>query len=860
MKKSKLYYIFSFIFCFSLQSFAQFQDDFSDGDFTTNPEWFGDIDNFIVDNDMLRLDAPGAGESHLVTESQAIEDAVWEFYVQMDFQPSGSNLARVYLVSNLPNVMGSVDGYFVEIGGSSREISLFKQEGNSTTKIIAGVENSVLMNPVNTTIRVTRDETGNWELLRDTLGGNDYISEGTVFDDTFVQGFYFGVHCDYTATRADRFHFDNFNVTGDAFFDPDPPVLEEVNTLSQTEVELIFDKPLQEGPANDENNFTIDNGVGSPLSATRDANDFSRIELTFDPPLQLGVFYTVTAENMTDLSGNVAGPLDGTILYVEPQTPSYGDIIINEFIPNESPSVGLPERQFVEIINRSNKFFNLNGWKLSDRTGTGTIQDAWIYPDSILILVPTGGLEDFSTTRINVTNWQSLNNTGDDIILETNDSILVDQISYTDEWYQDEDKSDGGWSIERINPELVCSGADNWKASNDPSGGTPGKQNSVYSLIPDETPPSIIDIRTVSDNELFIEFSEGLNGAMLETIPFEVSPNLTVDSIFYEVIYPTEVIYIFEEDFVPGEVYSYELNGIEDCNGNATDLSGTFVLPQIPDGDEVVINEILFRSYTGGSDFVELYNRSDKFIDLKGWELANYDDDTVANHREINIHYILEPDDYVVITRDSAFQLDNYPYAVSGKFIELASLPSYRVDSSTVFLVANDSVVDKVSYSRDWHFKLLNDDRGVSLERFDAFGPSNDENNWHSAAEPVGFATPGRENSQINNVSAEGTLTLSSNSFSPDNDGFEDVLLITYELTDPQMLGKLVIYDDVGRKTKELFSNHLLGNKGTVKWDGVREDGNKASIGPYIILFEAFNADSGETIKIRKVVTLAGQL
>jgi hypothetical protein len=840
---------------------AQFQDDFSDGDFTNNPEWIGDTDNFSIDNGMLRLTAPAVSDaSCLATESQSIEDAVWEFYVEMDFQPSGSNLTRVYLVSNSPNLNGNLNGYFVEIGGSNREISLFKQTGTTREKIIAGAENSVLMSFVNTRVQVTRDETGNWELFRDTLGGTDYISEGVVFDDTYVQGFYFGVNCIYTATRSDRFYFDDFNVSGDAFFDPNSPALQETNTLSQNTVELVFDKPIQEASAENIANYNLNNGIGAPSSAVRDENDFSRIELTFASNFTLGTFYILSTNNITDFSGNVAGPQTGTVLYIEPQTPEYGDIIINEFLPRESPSQGLPERQFVEIYNRSNKFFHLDGWKLSDRTGTGTIQDAWIYPDSILILVPTSGLSDFSGAVINVSNWQSLNNSGDDIILETNDSILVDNLSYTDAWYQDENKKNGGWSIERVNPELVCSGADNWRASVSSIGGTPGEENSVFALTPDVIPPSIIELLTIDDNTLQITFSEGMDGEVLQSTSFLTVPSLTLDTVLIEVVYPNQALFVFEEDFVPGEVYDFEILNVADCNGNETNLFGSFVLPQIPNGDEIIINEILFRPLTGGSDFVELYNNSDKYINLKNWELANFNNDTVANNRVIEQNYILEPDDYVVITRDSSFQLVNYPFAVPGKFIQLPSLPSYTTDSSTVFLIYNDSVVDKVSYSRDWHFKLINDNRGVSLERFDPDGPSNDENNWHSAAESVSFATPGRINSQINNVTAEGTLTLSNNSFSPDNDGFQDVLLITWELTDPEMLGKMVVYDDVGRKTKTLFSDYLLGNTGTVKWDGVKEDGTKASIGPYIILFEAFNADTGEKITIRKVVTLAGQL
>ena len=129
-------------------------------------------------------------------------------------------------------------------------------------------------------------------------------------------------------------------------------------------------------------------------------------------------------------------------------------------MPKESPAIGLPERQYVEIYNRSNKYFFLDGWKLSDRTTTGTIQPGWVYPGEHLLLVPTSALTDYPNA-VNVTNWGTLNNTGDDIILETDAGLIVDELSYTDDWYQDPTATGGGVSIERVNPQLNCSGASN---------------------------------------------------------------------------------------------------------------------------------------------------------------------------------------------------------------------------------------------------------------------------------------------------------------------------------------------------------------------------------------------------------------
>lgn len=84
--------------------------------------------------------------------------------------------------------------------------------------------------------------------------------------------------------------------------------------------------------------------------------------------------------------------------------------------------------------------------------------------------------------------------------------------------------------------------------------------------------------------------------------------------------------------------------------------------------------------------------------------------------------------------------------------------------------------------------------------------------------------------------------------------------MLSYEITSPDLLGDMVVYDDMGRKIKTLFEDRLLGNKGFVSWDGTRTDGTKADIGPYIILFNIFDVNSGKVQTIRKVVTVAGKL
>ena len=136
---------FTFIFIlYALIGYTQFADDFSDGDFTINPTWIGDIGNFEIDSAFkLHLSDSITNTSYLSTESKAIINGVWEFEVKMDFAPSSTNYSKVYLISDEQDLTSSLNGYYVRIGGQSGaidDVSLYIQNGSSTTKIIDGAD------------------------------------------------------------------------------------------------------------------------------------------------------------------------------------------------------------------------------------------------------------------------------------------------------------------------------------------------------------------------------------------------------------------------------------------------------------------------------------------------------------------------------------------------------------------------------------------------------------------------------------------------------------------------------------------------------------------------------------------------
>ena len=73
----------------------------------------------------------------------------------------------------------------------------------------------------------------------------------------------------------------------------------------------------------------------------------------------------------------------------------------------------------------------------------------------------------------------------------------------------------------------------------------------------------------------------------------------------------------------------------------------------------------------------------------------------------------------------------------------------------------------------------------MSLERVNPNRPSNERSNWHSAAASVGYATPAYKNSQYSDDLYTDEITIEPAYFSPDNDGFQDLLDICFNFKNP---------------------------------------------------------------------------
>lgn len=858
------------------EAYSQFADDFSDGDFSNNPPWTGETTKFEVDGSFkLHLNAPSVSDTAYLSTANSVvfSDTIeWEFYFSMNFDPSNSNNLKIYLASDQENLRGNLNGYYLRFGenGSTDRLKFFKQSGTTGTELVAGTINTFGINPAEGRIKIERFPDGTWNFYSDTTGGTNFSLESTVNDVSFLTTSFFGISCKYTSSNNTAFYFDDFNVAGTTFVDNILPAVTGVSITSPTSVDVVFSETVSQSTAEIITNYNADNGLGNPQTATRDLTNANLVHLSFASAFNMGTLYSLSISGVQDVAGNIMIASQHPFVYYFPQR---YDVVFNEVMADPSPYVGIPEFEYTELYNRTTVPINVKDWKFTYGTITKLLPDAVILPDSFLVLTTDNAfiyMQGYGNViEVPGLSTTALTNDGQTLLLQDSTGNIIHTLVYSIDWYGDADKEEGGWSLEQIDPGNTCGESGNWKASTNIAGGTPGRTNSVNSFNPDTQPPVAERVSVVDSVTIIVFFNEKLDslssialnnytinygiGTPLSAVPAWPAMNL-VTLVLAQAL-QHEIIYTLTID-----------TAMQDCaankNTDSTDIR--FAIPEFPDSNDIIVNEILFYPTDDGVDFVEIYNRSAKVIDLKSLRIANFD--TVGllpvNQKIIvPLGYLIFPSEYIVLTTSPDAVKSQYYTSNEKGFLKVVSMPSFNIDAGSV--VINDTlgnIIDLFIYDEGMHIPLLNSLKGVSLERIGLERPSSDRTNWHSAAETVGFATPAYQNSQFDiPVFEDEPFTVEPEIFSPDDNSINDVLNFNYMLDTPGFICSITIFDSRGRTIKNLLTNELLGTKGTVSWDGINESGEKSRIGIYIAFIQLFNT-SGEQKKYKKSFVLGGNL
>ena len=838
--------------CFTLAGFGQITDDFTDGDFTSNPTWSGNVSKFIIDNGELRSNSNTASDNfYLSTPSTlAAGDVEWQFRVHMKFSTSGANYTDVFLMADNADLSAVSNGYFVRIGNTDDEVSLYKIVAGAQTQLTDGSDDKT--HDKNISLKVTKDASGTWTIYADFAGGKGYQLEGSVTDSNITTSTHFGFLIKQSTSSFHLKHFYDDIYIGPLLVDTQKPTILSTESLDANTIKITADEAVKTASTV----FTLNAGYGSPNNVTVNGNE---ILLTYTTAL-INNSYQLTLDLLGDLAGNT---LDTVVLfdYFVASKPKPGDLLFTEIFADPTPTIGLPEEEFFEIYNTSFEALDLENCTFSDGGTPAVFPQVTIASQAYLIVVKSGNESLFSSLgkSIGLNGYPALNNSGDNLELRNENGTLLDAVNYTDDYYNDDLKKQGGYSMELIDFSSFCSPIDNWTASTNASGGTPGKQNSVLGANPDQQAPQILSVLISDKNEITVTLDENMQPGLADNFNnFEIvetssNPiNIDIDEAEHTLQLS------FSSDFQTSTKYTLLLKKLSDCKGN--EISGVkteIVTIEIAVKGDVLINELLFNPKADGVDFIELYNSSDKFIDLSTLLLARYTEDNRESIKPITAtNYILYPKQFIALTTDTSALKKGY---ITKRLWQVSSLPAMNNDAGTILLLNTDSSsLDSVVYSEEQHFELFSDVDGVSLERIN-YDIAYSTMSWHSASTSVGYATPGYQNSQL--IITQGfnsTFSLVSKTVSPDGDGYQDVLAIQYELDAAGILANGYVYDLSGSLIQHVINNAYLAPSGTLAWDGVLDNGSKIPIGNYILLLQAIDLD-GKSVKKKLAFSVAGR-
>jgi hypothetical protein len=234
---------------------------------------------------------------------------------------------------------------------------------------------------------------------------------------------------------------------------------------------------------------------------------------------------------------------------------------------------------------------------------------------------------------------------------------------------------------------------------------------------------------------------------------------------------------------------------------------------------------VLFNPISGANDYVELFNRSNKAINLADLLLANRNGlQQPDNHTVIcRENQVCMPGDYWVATEDSLSLLRDQPEANAQRILRVNKMPSFNDDRSAVLLTDKQgAVIDELYYSERWHYPGLSNTEGVALERINPNQQTQDSTNWHSASATSGYGTPTRQNSQsiYKDESTADPIAIYPTIISPNNDGFDDVLQIRYRFSNPGNRARILLYDLSGRLITVIKNGFLCGITDVIYWNG----------------------------------------
>lgn len=787
--------------------------------------WNGDTAVFSVDSG-LNLNDTIANQVVIWRYSSAADSATWRFSVAYDFMPSSSNHASFVLMSSTPDFWGDMDGYFVRVGGGSqRTISLIRRSGSSNSILFETTAQFLAKPNASVDVEIFRSSTGQWNMRVDTTSAGQWLNVGTLHDNTHTSSFFSGFACRYTVTRADKMSFGSIEVSGPSYSDAQPPIWENTKVFARDSVQLVFDRAVDAAAVN----VYVD---GTPCTVYHSKYLPEKISVSFP--------YKIPINQNVDLSVSGIESVIGVLMPNEVRQIIYRkagsqDVVINELMVNPSPGLGyLPEHSYIELYNTSSLPVPLDDWQLQINQSHRRLPSYTLEPGAYVVLVREETLDDFPNhiPLLGISMAQNaLTNSEGEVVLYTDNNVQIDGLRYQDSWYNHHSAVNGGWSLERKDAYASCSGEINWCASSSFQGGTPGQENASALRLDTLLNTSVSFLALPSDTVVGVHY----DGSIVDDSSYWELDGVALDPVQ---ISDRCIQMLLPFPIKAGNAHQLSNSGgVFDCvGGQLPDTTLTLVLPREPRTGDLIINELLPAPFERGVSFLELLNVCPDYLEINGLSVSQ--EFGVSSRRVMHQSRILSPGELLVVTPSVSKTVAMYPTHNSAVFAEHA-LPSMPNESGTIeVLSATGDRLDAVTYTSFMHSPFIRDSRGVSLERINPHRPSDEEANWTSASEKVGWGTPGAENSNTVKSELLGEFSLSPDVLRPNANGYDDVLHVHYNLKESGAIGTLSIFTASGQEVSAPYRYTLLQTNGVLSWDGRTNRSYIVAPGLYVAVLE----------------------
>lgn len=815
----------------------------------------------VFDNPDAGIDRIGSSVKNLHPSQ---DQTRWSFLVRHGYDPSSSNNWSVFLMSDTEPALMSPDGVTngyaigVNLTGYDDTLRLWKVKGNLVTALINCKINWQSAIGIKDAVRIVveRSKDGVWNVsvarLNGTLLGT---SSGT--DNELFRNAWFGIYYKYSSTRDRLLWMDDIMIEGYFYEDNAAPVVTGCEVTGRNSIQVKLSEEPDNGFISNDN-FKL-SGPGNQLESVVKESELS-YKITFANVFINRLSEKLIISKICDKSGNCSEDVE---IPFRPVWAEPGDIIISEIMADPLPQVSLPGREYLEITNRTDFPFNLKNWQLVSEELKISFPETTIKPGGIMIVCSSQDTSAFAKYGkvTGLKQFITLTDGGKILCLTDSSGNLIHGVEYSSEWYGNELKSAGGWSLEMIDISFPFSNEDNWIASASRAGGTPGLVNSVSGSNRDIAFYGIRNVFPVDSNNISVRFSEPV---------FNLSGNINsikIDDKRIADIYPEDFL-LREFSIRPSEPLrkgkAYQLsisNEIRDFAGNSIQ-KGSFVfgLTEAAEKGDILFNELLFNPLPGDPDYIEFYNSSNKIIDASRLQIVSVSDETSDTSQ---IQFVSAEErcilqgTYYTITTEKTKLTDRFISAEPEFIFETGSLPS-MTDAEGHLILYNRELqkIDEVFYNEKMHYSLLSVYEGVALEKTNPVDKSEEALNWHSATESSGWGTPGAPNSVFEEMpSGSDKVNFSSTKITPDSDGLDDFLTISLNLTGNGNVVSVSIFDETGTFVKKIASNLLAGPGASFIWDGTSADASPVNNGIYIVLITLYD-DTGKTNKWKKVCTV----